>query len=251
MLAIDQDRSAGTSRLPTLEQAPAKSIAARFFQALRRPSEMIRCGRTPPLDTPLSALCALVLDTETTGLNVRSDRIISAAGFQLEGGQLAGEPSFDVLINPGKPIPPASTAFHGIVDTMVADRGGFASYWPEMHQHFEPGLIIGHQVYFDITLLGREIRRLGAKFQPPAALDTALLYAALHPEHRHRDLTPCCAKLGIEISERHTARGDAAAAGALFLKLVPMLAEHGIHTLGEALAFERAAMLRHVRRWQF
>ncbi len=231
--------------------APAKSIASRLWRALRRPKGVIRCGTAPGLQTPLGEIQALVLDTETTGLNVRSDRIISAAGFHLANGQLAAEPGFDLIIDPDRSIPAASTAFHGIVDAVVAGKGGFASHWPEIHRHLEFGLIIGHQIYFDITLLVREVRRLGAVLQPPVALDTALLYAALHPGHRHRDLTPCCAEFGIDIPERHTARGDAAATGALFLKLVPLLADHGIHTLGEALAFERAALLHHPRRWRW
>lgn len=227
------------------------NIAGRLWRALRRPSGVIRCGNAPALHTPLGEIRALVLDTETTGLNVRSDRIISIAGYHLAAGAIPAAPDFDLMIDPGRPIPAASTAFHGIVDAMVAGRGDFAAHWPEMHRHLEAGLIIGHQIYFDIALMSREVRRLGGKLQPPVALDTALLYAALHPGHRHRDLTPCCAEFGISIPARHTARGDAAATGALFLKLVPLLQEHGIHTLGEALAFERAALLHHPRRWRW
>lgn len=234
-----------------MELRPARSVVARLWRALRRPSAIIRCGNAPALQTPLAQIRALVLDTETTGLNVRSDRIISAAGFYLAEGQLATDPGFDLLIDPDRPIPAASTAIHGIVDAMVAGQGGFASHWPDLHRHLETGLIIGHQIYFDITLLAREVRRLGLVLQPPVALDTALLYAALHPGQRHRDLTPCCAAFGIDIPQRHTARGDAAATGALFLKLIPLLEEHGIRTLGEALAFERAALLHHPRRWRW
>lgn len=224
---------------------------ASLWHAFRRPPGSIACGLPPAPSTPLTDIVALVLDTETTGLNVRSDRVIQAAGFRLAQGALAAEPCFDQLINPRRPIPAASTAFHGIVDSMVADAGDFPAHWPELHRHLQDGLIIGHQVYFDLAMLGREVRRMGHRLQPPVALDTALLYAALHPGERHRDLSPCCAAFGIEISGRHTAMGDAAATGRLFLALVPLLIEHGIHTLGEALAFERAAILQHPSRWHW
>ena len=229
----------------------AQSAAGRLWRALRRPQGTIHCGTAPAPQTQLGALNALVLDTETTGLNVRSDRIISVAGYRLVGGALEPEPAFDRLIDPQRAIPPASTAFHGIVDRMVAGQGNFAAHWPDLHHQLSTGLIIGHQIFFDLAILGREVRRLGAKLQPPVALDTALLYAALHPGQQHRDLTPCCAEFGITVVDRHTARGDAEATAKLFLCLVPLLQDHGIHTLGEALAFERAAMLQHPRRWRW
>lgn len=228
-----------------------QSAAARLWRSLRRPRGAIRCGDPPSLLTPLTQLNALVLDTETTGLNVRHDRIISAAGYRLLGSLLDFHPLFDQLFDPGRPIPPASTAFHGIVDEMVAGQGDFAHHWPKIHRHLQTGLVIGHQIYFDLALLGREVHRMGTRLQPPVALDTALLYAALHPGHRHRDLTPCCAEFGITVTDRHTARGDAEATGKLFLALLPLLKDHGIHTLGEALAFERASLLQHPRRWHW
>lgn len=226
-------------------------MVGRWWRAITGPTHPIHYGPPPAPQTPLTGLRALVLDTETTGLNVRSDRIVAAAGFRLLGSLLDYKPLFDRLIDPGRPIPANSTAFHGIVDGMVAGQGGFAVHWPVLHEHLQVGLVIGHQVFFDLAILGREVRRLGAQFSPPVALDTSLLYAALHPGQRHRDLTPCCATFGIKIADRHTARGDAEATGKLFLAMLPLLKAHGIHTLGEALAFERAAMLHHPRRWRW
>lgn len=226
-------------------------IAGRLWRSLRQTTETVQCGLAPSLATPLREISALVFDTETTGLNVRSDRVISAAGFRVAQGALASTPSFDRLIDPRRPIPASSTAFHGIVDTMVAGAGDFAQHWPELHRHLQDGLVIGHQIYFDLAILGRELRRMKCRLRPPVALDTALLYAALHPGERNRDLSPCCATFGIDIEGRHTALGDAAATGRLFLALVPLLEEHGIRTLGEALAFERAAILHHPDRWRW
>ena len=230
---------------------PSRFWPSRFWEVLRGRGEIVRCGPAPALQTPLDALEAVIVDTETTGLNVRTDRILSAAGFRLAAGTLGTSPAFDRLIDPGRPIPASSSAIHGITDEMVRGAGGFAEHWSEIQQHLEVGLIVGHQIFFDLAILAREVRRLGGRLQPPAALDTALLYAGLHPGQRHRDLTPCCAAFGIEIHGRHTAKGDAAATGALFLKLIPLLKAHGINTLGEALAFERATMLHHPRprRW--
>jgi DNA polymerase III epsilon subunit-like protein len=216
-----------------------------------RPLPALFCGPPPHPLTRLADVSALVLDTETTGLNVRGDRVISAAGFELRGGVLAEEPLFDLLIDPERPIPPASTAFHGITMEKVRGAGNFARHWPALYRGLGAGIVVGHQIYFDIAILRREVLRLGHRLQPPMALDTALLFTALHPSAEMRDLTPCCESFGIEITGRHTAAGDALAAGRLFQRLVPLLADHGIHTLGEALAFERAAFAEHPRRWHW
>jgi DNA polymerase III alpha subunit (gram-positive type) len=245
---VAADRELLQAPLPT---GSMRAVMGRIWQVFSRPAGIVHCGLPPSLSTPLADLTAMVLDTETTGLNVRGDRIISAAGFRLDHGTLSATPSFDRLINPRRPIPAASTAFHGLVDDMMAEAGDFAAHWPELHGHLQEGLVIGHQVYFDLAILGREVRRMGWQLQPPVALDTALLYAALHPSERHRDLTPCCDAFGIEVAGRHSARGDAEATGRLFLAMVPLLLQHGIRTLGEALAFERAGTLQHPRRWQW
>ncbi len=65
---------------------------------------------------PLAALEAIVLDTETTGLDVRSARIIEIG---LHGRHVALD--WSRLVHPGAPIPERSSAIHGIDDAAVAD----------------------------------------------------------------------------------------------------------------------------------
>ena len=58
--------------------------------------------------TPLIALDAVVLDTETTGLDPRKARIVEIAAVRLVGGRLDTSSPFRRLVQPGEPIP-AST----------------------------------------------------------------------------------------------------------------------------------------------
>jgi len=74
----------------------------------------------------------------------------------------------------------------------------------------------------------------GVKFINPA-LDTMLLSAIVHPAQEDHTLEAIAERLGICIVGRHSALGDALATGELFLKMVPLLAKMGIHTLKEAL----------------
>ena len=70
--------------------------------------------------TPLIALDAFVIDSETTGLDPAKARIVELAVVSLKNGKLAQDGGVRLLINPGEPIPPAATAIHGIADEAVA-----------------------------------------------------------------------------------------------------------------------------------
>ena len=67
-------------------------------------------------------------------------------------------------------------------------------------------------------------------------LDTLLLSAVAHPEQARHSLEAIAERLGVNVVGRHTALGDAMVTAEIFLRLVPLLAERGIHTLGAARA---------------
>jgi len=71
--------------------------------------------------------CAVVVDTETTGMSRESDQIIELGIVRFEYGEDSGEIAritgvYSGLEDPGRPIPPESTAIHGITDAMVAGK---------------------------------------------------------------------------------------------------------------------------------
>ena len=124
--------------------------------------------------TPLIALDAAVIDTETTGLDPRSARVVELAMVRITGGRLDGL-SFRRLVNPGEPIPPTAKAVHGIDTAAVADAPAFAAAWPDFLAALGDAVVIGHTVGFDLAILGRECERAGLAWRPPQTLDTRLL----------------------------------------------------------------------------
>ena len=73
----------------------------------------------------------------------------------------------------------------------------------------------------------------GVRFTQPV-LDTLLLSAVVHPGLEVHGLEAIAARLGVNPIGRHTALGDAIMNGEVFLRMLPLLAEQGIRTLGEA-----------------
>src|SRR3546814_3599156 len=68
---------------------------------MRSPPRALHAHPLLPADEPLASLPVVVLDTETTGLNVRRDRIVSLGALQLRGGHPEAVPALDYLVHPG------------------------------------------------------------------------------------------------------------------------------------------------------
>lgn len=192
-------------------------------------------------ETPLAELPVAVFDMETTGLDVRRDRPVSAGGVAMRGTRIYTTTILDILVHPGMPIPPASTRIHGITDAMVAGVPDFAGQWPVIRGFLEGCVVVGHSVAFDMALLRAEAARLRIELPKMPTLCTALLCAALFPDDADVGLEAVAAKLGVSIRGRHTALGDCLVTADVFAALVHHLAERGITTLGQAQAFAAKA----------
>ncbi|MCB1824516.1 MAG: CBS domain-containing protein [Candidatus Competibacteraceae bacterium] len=190
--------------------------------------------------TPLAELAVVVLDTETTGLDVSRDRIVQIGAVRVARGHVQPNETFLTLVNPGIPIPPASTAIHGIGDAAVQSAPSFETIKPNLDAFLGDAVIVGQSVGFDLAILLRETRRIGDRWHPPHFLDTKLLDAALNGDSRERSLDELMAALGVSIGHRHTALDDARATAEIFVRLLPLLASKGIRTLAEAEAHANA-----------
>jgi len=194
----------------------------------------------PPDDTPLAALPLLLLDTETTGLDPARDRIVSLAAIAWRGGSAEGA-ALDTLVDPGRPVPASATAIHGLADRDLAGLPPYAHHHPALTELMHGRVVLGHTIGFDIGVIAAETRRARLHWMPPASLCVAELAAAALPEAKRIDLDALAQRFDIIIDGRHSARGDALAAGAVFQRLLPLLGERGIRHWGEAKRAARGA----------
>ena len=188
------------------------------------------------LATPLMALDAVVIDTETTGLDPANARLLEIGAVRLRAGRIDERAVYRSLIQPGEPIPEAATEIHGIDAARVKDAPSFAKVWPEFREFVGPNVVIGHAVGFDLAIFKRECERAGFAFELPRTLDTRLLAQIAEPELAGYTIEALSAWLDVAVSDRHTALGDAMTAARIFRALVPKLREGGIRTLAEAMA---------------
>jgi DNA polymerase-3 subunit epsilon len=164
-------------------------------------------------------------DTETTGVDVETDRIVSAA-VVVQDVPGARPRVVHWLVNPGVPVPESATAVHGLTEDHLQRNGR----WPAPVVH-EIAQVLAEQATaglpvavmnapFDLTLLDRELRRhrassLEAWFGsvPLTVLDPRVLDKQLDRYRKgRRTLTDLCEHYGVTLEGAHDAAADALAA---------------------------------------
>ena len=194
-------------------------------------------GQLPAVDScKLTELTYTVFDTETTGLDPRGgDEIISIGAVRIVNNRLVADDRFDQLVNPMRPLRWESIQVHGIQEESLKGQPVIAEVLPRFHRFAEGTILVAHNAAFDMRMLQIKEEETGIRFINPV-LDTMLLSSIVHPAQEDHNLMTIAQRLGIDVSGRHTAMGDALATANMFLKLIPLLAKKGIHTLEQARA---------------
>jgi DNA polymerase-3 subunit epsilon len=192
-------------------------------------------GQTPEQDDrPLASLSYTVFDTETTGLAPSDgDEIVSIGAVRIVNGRLLENEVFEQLVDPGRAMSAEASRITGIETAMLADQPTIDMVLPSFHEFCADAVLIAHNAAFDLRFLRLKEERTGVRFTQPV-LDTLLLSAVIHPEQESHSLEAIAERLGVNPIGRHTALGDAIMTGEVFLRMIPLLAEQGIRTLGEA-----------------
>jgi DNA polymerase-3 subunit epsilon len=197
-------------------------------------------GATQALqERKLAELAYTAFDTETTGLEPSAgDEIISIGAVRIVNGRLLKTEVFEQLVDPRRALSRESVAIHGIGAEALQGQPVIERVLPSFYRFCEDSVLVAHNAAFDMRFLQLKEAISGVKFTQPV-LDTLLLSAAVHPSHADHRLESIAERLGVRVIGRHTALGDALLSGEIFLKLLPLLAERGIATLGEALEASR------------
>ena len=188
------------------------------------------------LDQPLSSLCFSVFDTETTGLLPHKDDVVQLGAVRVLNGRIIEGELINQLVDPGRPIPPASTKVHKVTDAMVRGQPDIHTVAKRFHDFSREAVIVAHNAPFDMAFLHRHAKDTGVTWDHPI-LDTVLLSAVLFGASERHTLDALCDRLSVTIPTelRHTALGDARATAEVLVKMLPMLDARGLITFGQVI----------------
>ncbi len=203
--------------------------------------DLLSVETTPEFDArPLSDLCFVVFDSETTGLLPHKDEVVQIGAVRVLNGRIIEGEVFDTLVDPGMPIPKASTEVHKISDIMVKGAPDMVTAGRSFHSFCTDAVIVAHNAPFDMAFLHRYGPKMGRSWDHPI-LDTVLLSAVLFGASAKHTLDAVGERLGIRIQDelRHTALGDARATAEVLCHMLPMLEARGLKTFGDVIGETR------------
>ena len=194
----------------------------------------------PLADRPLRDLELVAFDTETTGLKAEEgDQIVALAGVRVVRGRVLPDWRFERLVNPQRPIAPDSIRFHGITDAMVVGKPPIRVVLPQFRTFVGDAVLVAHNAAFDLGFL-RQAGTGGSSALRNPALDTLLLSVLLDPAETDHSLDAVARRLGVPVTDRYTALGDALVAAAILVQQIDRLEAQGIRTLEQAMRASEA-----------
>jgi DNA polymerase III subunit epsilon len=189
--------------------------------------------------TPVEEVRFIVLDSETTGLDPRKDRLITIGAIAVINNDVVLEDAFEALLK--VEYNSSAVTVHGV--TREESLAGLDE--PEALAQFQAylrdGVIVGHHINHDVETFNAGYERHGGSRMPNRSLDTMALALRLEADGAFADQAPfrsfsldeLCDRFGVIPHDRHTAPGDAFMTALVFQRLLRLAAHVGRSTLGQ------------------
>jgi DNA polymerase-3 subunit epsilon len=204
--------------------------------------------RKPVKSAPFLEVRFVVFDTETTGLDLAKNRLLSIAGVAMNGGEVALDDTFDVMVAQTDVGGAGAAVVHGLISNDLIGGLPESEAVARFLAFAGDSVLVAHHAWFDLRMLQKAIAPYrGAKVWSPI-VDTAQLARRVEvgpmptgeahgaDDRESYRLDNLVRRYAIEVPERHTAAGDALATALLFQRLLKKAERRGITTLGDLLS---------------
>jgi DNA polymerase-3 subunit epsilon len=170
----------------------------------------------------------VVVDVETSGLNLAKDRLIAIGAVAVVNGKIDLNDSFEVVLQQNAISSKENILIHGISGSVQANGKPPADALLDFLEFLGKAPLVAFHVTFDQTMLCRAMRDfLGFKFKNDW-LDLAYVAPGLHPEQRFHALDDWQTFFRIQNEARHNALADAVSTAQLLMILISVAAQQNI-----------------------
>ena len=170
------------------------------------------------------------LDCETTGLNVKSDHLLSIGAVRIAGQRILSSERLEMIIQPPSDLPAESIRVHRLREADVADGLPIEEAMRRLLAFIGSRPLVGYYLEFDVAMINRAVKPLFGFKLPQAQIEVSALYY----DYKFRQLPPyqqydnadidlrfntLMADLGLPTRDAHDALNDAVMAALAFIKL--------------------------------
>jgi DNA polymerase-3 subunit epsilon len=162
----------------------------------------------------------VVFDTETTGLDVRRDVILSIGAVAIYGNSIVVKDYLELFLDQNV-FKTESVPIHGILKEGKEEKQTERDAVSQFLDYIKDAILVGHHVRFDIKMINTALQRMGLGKLKNRSMDTDLMYQkfkGLQADQRI-SLDELCRVFKVPKSDRHTAVGDAFITALVFLRL--------------------------------
>ena len=183
-------------------------------------------------ETSWTELPFLVIDTETTGLDAKQNRVIEWAWVLFENQQISLSEARLCAIT--ESIPAQITEITGISDQMLHDQVPFSEHIADfLKAASKAAFWVAYNAPFDHGFLSHEFTRAGQQLPEAQWIDPCVFIRELDRYQKGKKLEQAAKRWGVSISNAHRALADATATGHLLLKLIPKLPTNSLVELAK------------------
>ncbi len=175
----------------------------------------------------------VVLDTETTGFDLKKDRVLSIGAVAVQNNIIDLSDSLEVYLSQEK-FNPNTVEIHGLLREESLEKISAIEAIQEFLDYLKNAVIVAHHAYFDISMLNNMLARHDLPKLKNKVLDTGVLHQRtrlktnLIEQQKIASLDALAEQFDIPLKDRHTASGDAYITAIAFLKIVHRLRERGM-----------------------
>ena len=170
----------------------------------------------------------VALDTETTGFDFNKDRLLCIGAVSIVKNQISVNDSFERYIKQAR-FNPDSVKIHGIIHNTKIQTVSEESAVIQFLDYIKDSILVAHHAIFDITMINEALFRLGLPKLKNKVIDTVDLYAKTRIKSniintsKGNTLDDIAEAYSLDLSDRHTASGDALIAALIFIKTTNIL----------------------------
>ena len=197
-----------------------------------------------PGDTALDSLRYVVLDTELTSLDHRTNRLLSIGAIEMQGRSIHLGNQFYRVVNPSVPIPADTILIHKLRPEDVVDGEQPVKVLDDLRQFIASAVLVGHCLDIDLKILKKEMTNTGYKLSC-VAIDTARVHhwilrhgpfsEDLPVQLDNLDLMTLAKFYSLDVQGAHHALSDAFLTARVWQKMLCMLPAKGVRSLQKLL----------------